>query len=441
MENKKLNWGVPEWIVVAGVLIIVSVLVLIDAKNLGSMQSIVVIISAVAAAVVTYLLLQGQKHDLDKQRKQDKEDEDNRREKDQKWEDERRKKDQLWQDERREKDLLFEQQRSLEEAKRSKDARIYSNKIAAFSAFNKAVWQENMDTRDDDKNTIINIRKELFSRVILYLSSREIDLITAILSTVQDKDFPYILSSIVNILNRNADNTLAGNNDKIEDNDDAYQKSCNALWNSFNAWLDSLNDSSIGAEAPSITPKDHTKKLKSDIQTWHFCMWSGKQLESLRNGLNELSLVEYGEYWRTDLVKKVNKGDILFLFRGNKRYAGAFLANGWRVFEYDADRNVKEITSHGIEKSVVPGEKVSISSVEEKLRLYDIYESFKNPDSTSCANVIVEPISFPESGVPNPNTTYRKTISRYYPGYAVNLLNEFIEADPGSEERINQFFE
>ena len=53
MENKKLNWGVPEWIVVAGVLIIVSVLVLIDAKNLGSMQSIVVHISSVAAAVVT----------------------------------------------------------------------------------------------------------------------------------------------------------------------------------------------------------------------------------------------------------------------------------------------------------------------------------------------------------------------------------------------------
>ena len=428
MENKKLNWGVPEWIVVAGVLIIVSVLVLIDAKNLGSMQSIVVLISSVAAAVVTYLLLQGQKHDLDARREQDKKDEE-----------ERRKDERKWQEERRQSDKEFELKMSLEDAKRSKDARIYSNKIAAFSAFNKAVWQDNLDLHEDDTQSIIGIRKELFSRVILYLSSGEIEQIANVI-TGDIKDFPYILSSIVNILNRNAENTLAGK-EKGEDNDEAYRKSCQNLWGAFNTWLDSLAESSSESEANLEVSDDNSKKIKPGIQPWHFCQWSNKQLESIRNGLNELSLVEYGENWRTELVKQVKPGDIMFLFRGNKRYAGAFVAKGWRVFEYDADRNVKEITSAGIEKVVVPGEKVSISSVEEKLKIYDFYESFKSPDSTSCANVIVEPISFPESGAPNPNTTYRKTISRYYPGYAVNLLNEFIKVDPEHKDEIEKYLD
>ena len=226
MGNKKLDWGVPEWIVVAGVLIIVAVLVLIDARDLGSMQSIVVLISAVAAAVVTYLLLQGQKHDLDKQRKQDKLDADDRR-----------KQEHDWQDERRKADKEFEQRMANEDAKRTKDARIYSNKIAAFSAFNKAVWQENMDTRDNDRETIINIRKELFSRVILYLSAGEINQIIAAISG-QEKQFPYVLSSIVNILNQNAERTLTGN-DKNEDNE--------FLLNTTDADFFTLNDNFINS--------------------------------------------------------------------------------------------------------------------------------------------------------------------------------------------------
>ena len=433
MENKEQNtkrFGPSDWIVVIGIIIVFAVLIFIDTRNMGSKQSIVVIISAVAAAVVTYLLLRGQKHDLDAQRKQDKEDEKTRR-------DEERK----WQEDRREADKEFEQRMSQEDAKRSKDARIYSNKIAAFSAFNEAVWQDNLDLHEDDTKSIINIRKELFSRVILYLSSEEIEQIANVITGDGDiKDFPYVLSSIVNILNRNAENTLAGK-DKGEDNDDAYRKSCQNLWGAFNKWLDFSAESSSESDTNPEASEDKTKKIKPGIQPWHFCQWSGKQLDSLRNGLNELSLVEYGEYWRTELVKQVKPGDIMFLFRGNKRYAGAFVAKGWRIFEYDADRNVQEVTLPGIEKAVVPGERVSISSVEEKLKVYDFYESFKNPDSTSCANVIVEPISFPESGVPNPNTTYRKTISRYYPGYAVNLLNEFIKADPKSKDKINQYFD
>ncbi|MBR1466419.1 MAG: hypothetical protein IJ607_08670 [Bacteroidaceae bacterium] len=38
-------------------------------------------------------------------------------------------------------------------------------------------------------------------------------------------------------------------------------------------------------------------------QAWHFAMFSDIQLEKLKEGINELSLVEYGEEWRTNQVK------------------------------------------------------------------------------------------------------------------------------------------
>lgn len=407
------------WIVFAGVIIIILVLALIDQRNLGSMQMIVVIISSVAAAVVTYLLLQGQKLDQDKQRELDRE-----------WEIERREREQEWQEKRQDLD-----------AKRSKDARIYSNKIAAFSAFNKAVWQDNLDYREDVDKIVSNIRTGLFSRVILYLSSKEIDEVTKAVASGPNNELSYVLSSIVNILNRNAEETLAGEKEKEKETDDAYQTSCRNLWNQFNEWLDSLAKS---AEPEIATEAASTKKLKAGIQSWHFCMWSWLQIERMRSdaSFNELSLVEYGDTWRTELVKQVKKGDLVFLFQGSKRYAGAFVAKGWRVFEYDTDRNVTEITSSpDIAKVIAPNGKVPISDVAEKLAKYDIYRSFESPDSTSCANVVVDTLSFPEKGVQNPNTTYRRTISRYYSGYAVKLLEEFMKADSEHKDDIAKYLE
>ena len=457
MKNKESKDSLEQqsrkssiWIVIAGVLIIILVLALIDIWNIGSMQSVVVVISSVAAAVVTYLLLQGQKYDEyrqreanEKRRKEERDWQEARSKTDMDWKDQRRKEEQQWEDERRRAEREWQEARSKEEAKRTENTQIYSNKIAAFSAFNEAVWKENMDTRDDDRETVINIRKELFSRVILYLSSSEIEQITNAISG-ENKQFPYVLSSIVNILNQNAENTLAGKDnveEKNEENNVAYRKGCQSLWDKFNEWLDDIAPTPSQTGVSQETGNAEKKQIKSGIQPWHFCQWSGKQLESLRNGVMELSLVEYGESWRTEMVKLVKKGDLIFLFQGSKRYAGAFEAKGWRVFEYDSDRYVREITSSGIEKVVVLGEKVPIEDVAESLKKYDIYESFRNPDSTFCANVVVDTISFPGAGVPNPNTTYRKTISRYYPGYAVNLLNEFLNADPANKEKIDQFFE
>lgn len=193
------------------------------------------------------------------------------------------------------------------------------------------------------------------------------------------------------------------------------------------------------SEVPSYEKK--ARRLKT--QAWHFCELNTEQLDYISKGGNELSLIEYGEYKRTNLVKQVKTNDVVFLFRGNWKYAGAFVAKGWRVFEYDENRNVMEYTSDGIDKVVVKGDKVSIESVKDELAKYDIYKSYLDSNSTSCANVVVDMVSFIPEGVENPNTTYRKTISRYYWEYAVRLMDKFAEkeTDQKNKDKIASLFE
>ena len=161
---------------------------------------------------------------------------------------------------------------------------------------------------------------------------------------------------------------------------------------------------------------DDSESMKE--QSWHFIMWSDEQLIRLKNGFKELSLIEYGEYWRTNLVKQVRKNDIVFLFRrGGYGYVGAYRAVGWRVFYFEEDR--EELQIFGKETPIITPEKY-LSDIKE----FDIYES-KNDGATTCANIIVEPIAFVEDGVGYPGGVYRRTISRYDTHYAWQLRKMF----------------
>ena len=116
------------------------------------------------------------------------------------------------------------------------------------------------------------------------------------------------------------------------------------------------------------------------------------------------------------------------------------------MFEYDTERNVKEITSEGIPHVLPEGNGVVNSIKDERikeiLKQYDIYGSYDD-GATSCANLVVDRLSYKPEGVQNPNTTYRKTISRYYDVYAVRLLEKFREAEkdnPDALKKIDALF-
>ena len=328
------------------------------------------------------------------------------------------------------------QQQRMGEAEKDKDVRIYSNKIDAFSRFNKAVWTESLDDDEKAVQTIGSIRTQLYSNVILYLDAAEVNEIARAIPSGKTNNFPVILSSIIGVLNRNAEKTISDAEvapGKAED----YTAACQALWNRFNEWMGAYVQSDVDEGTPAEIP------LRSlGRQAWHFSEYDTTQLEKLKGGFNELSLIEYQEYWRTSLVRQVQRGDVVFLFRGAKKYSGVFVAKGWRVFEYDADRNVTETTSDGISPVLPVGQVNSIrdEKIQAILRQYDFYESFADDTSTSCANVVVDTVSFIPDGVDNPNTTYRKTISRYYEGYAVALLEKFREVDSSNAGRIDALF-
>ena len=153
-------------------------------------------------------------------------------------------------------------------------------------------------------------------------------------------------------------------------------------------------------------------------QAWHFAMFSDIQLEKLKEGFNELSLLEYDEDWRTNLVKEIGEGDIIMLYkRGEGGYVGAFKALGWRIFYFKEDR--EEIQLFGKDKQEVTGE-ANLSDIAK----YDIYNG-KTDGASICANIIVEPIAFIPEGIGNPGSIYRRTIAKYDPHYAWILMEKF----------------
>lgn len=414
------KWAERWRFIIICTFIVVLVLVLIDITDQGSQQKVVVIISAVASAVVTYLLLHGQKQDQDEQRKADRE---------------------------------HEEKRLQEEERRSKGIQIYSNKIAAFSAFNESVWRHDFDSDDDARSVVETIRRELFSRVLLYLSVSEIVQITEEIRKAKEsktRDLPNTLACIVNVLNNNALKSLKQSVD-FSDTEGMYNTVCAELWHAFADWENMFgSDTPDEYDVPQTPDQDredsrNEKLLRKDIQAWHFCQLSSAQQNYLERGRDELSLLEYGEEWRTRLVQSVKKGDIVFLFRGNKKYSGVFKAKGWRVFKYETEddkRYVTEYVSEGIDQVLGGDERIFITpEISDILKEYDFYESFRESTSTFCSNIVVEKISYIPAGVSNPNTTYRKTISRYYSGYAVKLLDEFTNADPNSKVLIDNLFE
>lgn len=376
--------------------------------------------------------------------------------------------------------LLSYQSRSEED--KDKNVKIHENKVKSYSKFMRSLW----NVLDDGKVTseeIKTIRSKLFEDIFLYLDNEGLVSIEESINTFKNnvadvqpkdndsskgtgfyRDFAIsIASCLKNDIIDKEEEKVGLLRSSIRKEPKSKNPNMEEMWSSlefisskYPSQTDLVGEKGMAINVPAVgdnknegespvvsgddnTEQDSVRELKS--QAWHFSEWSEKQLQYLKEGGHELSLVEYDEYWRTNLVQQVMPGDVVFLFKGNWKYAGVFVAKGWRVFEYDEQRNVKELTSDGIEKAVVIGDSVPIESVKDELAKYDIYGSYLDPNSTSCANVVVDTISFIPEGVRTPNTTYRKTISRYYWEYAVRLLDEFEEVESEqNKKRIAELY-
>jgi hypothetical protein len=269
-----------------------------------------------------------------------------------------------------------------------------------------------------------------------------------------DVKMPFFFSKITGILQ---DDTKI----KEKSNDDSKNIKAgdkvivNVLWNKFQIIINALKEQEeqeIENKKKEKAKEDHEKMIDEkqdnlsinnleknkengsneehnylEQQTWHFNAWDGtqfKQLEELGEAKEyELSLVEYGEYWRTNLVKQVSEGDIIMLFRrGGYGYVGAFKAIGRRVFDFEkGEEEIQYFDDRG-RKTVKKDDELFKKDVEK----YDIYGSMKD-GATLCSNLIVECIAYVPEGVGNPGGVYRRTISRYDSHYAWLLKKRFQE--------------
>ena len=342
------------------------------------------------------------------------------------------------------KSLLASQKESEEE--KEKNIKIYEKKIVVYSVFISKLWKTMSDGYLNE-DELRDIRSEVFNKLIFYLGIDDIKKLSDEITKIKDlqtklsedkvgvnpKDSGFLVKSyseITNLLRNDIIKGLAGN--------DALKNATNELsdlWVKFGIQpvelaaekqaLDSVSsqDNNVVCPSPSTTeennevPQQDTHR-KRFVQAWHFAMWDGRQLEAIGEGkINELSLVEYEEEWRTNLVKQVEKDDIVFLFqRGGNGYIGAFKPLGWRIFDYEEKRE----TIYYFEKD----EEQTVPINEEDVKRYDIYEGYKDGASL-CANLIVDPIKYIPNGVGNPGGVYRRTISRYDAGYAETLLEWF----------------
>ncbi len=343
--------------------------------------------------------------------------------------------------------LLDNKQKSEEE--KEKNIKIYENKIAVYSEFISKLWKTMADGYLND-DELRDIRSEVFNKLIFYLGIDDIKKLSDEITSIkdlqpklsEDKEDKYSkhsgllvrsYSEITNILRNDIKKGLDGN--------DTLKNATNELsdlWTNFGIQpvelakekqafvLVTSQDNNVICPTPLTTEKNNevpsqdTHNKKGFVQAWHFAMLGDEQIKALDEGINELSLIEYEEEWRTNLMKQVGENDIVFLFRrGGYGYIGAFRPKGWRIFEYDDDEKPYE-TIHLFEKEndeIVKEEALVKADVEK----YDIYRGIKDT-ADYCSNLIVEPIIYIPEGVGNPNPVYRRTISRYDAGYAVTLM-------------------
>ena len=349
--------------------------------------------------------------------------------------------------------LLLSSQSDIDEINRKKEDEIkkeqerFNAKLKVYSDFVSKMFEAYKDN-DISAEELRDLRTQLFGKVSFYAEKNvleQIDTKMKIRKNFLDGGTALFFAEITAILQK----------DLRKDWDGTPPEKINELWASFQKIIDLIEpeedkDNTILLKQPKESSnetvydtnqeqqteelKEQPKRLKQ--QAWHFIMWGDKQLEKLKEGFTELSLVEYGEYWRTNLVKQVREGDIIMLFRrGGGGYIGAYKAIGRRVFIREDNVVTEEYLKFGEDPIVKAeeywnGEGIIYEDKEtvKHLREFDIYDSILGDGATSCANIIVEPIAFKEGGVGNPGGVYRRTISRYDSLYAGMLMQRFEKA-------------
>ncbi len=337
--------------------------------------------------------------------------------------------------------FLLQGQSSADE-KKDKNIKIYENKLEVYSEYVRRMWETISDDEELKEEEWNSLRAQTFGKLIFYLDTDAIQNLTQYVSDIDKarregtlQDIKIGFANITRLLT-----------DEIATHKHKQEADYTKLFNQFNINTSELLDNAkVEATAQPATPPaaevvaqptetpaapaiSSVYQLGNDILShgfWHFCAWnmSKQQLH-----LDTLALIEYDEQWRTDTIRRVKEGDLIFLFAaGGRGYYGVFRAKNVAgtdspalVFEVDWDYDGEDKAAYFADKE---------TEYWNKAKAFDIYDGYKD-SATSIAAINVETIYFNENGLGwNPVSTRRATIipfNQESDRYA--LLNAFDKA-------------
>ncbi len=345
--------------------------------------------------------------------------------------------------------VLLEGQSSADETK-DKNIKIYENKLDVYSQYIQQMWETICTDEELDEKEWNEIRKQTFGKLVFYLDA---DAIKELKSCIGEID------------QQRRDNKIQGIRigfakiTKLLTDDIASKKRGDAscyvdLFNKFGIDISEIQSDKeehsacaqsaaqpdtesgvsetsvipiptptpVPTEQPSISPIYQLGNSVWSHGFWHFCALNmSVQMEHL----NALVAIEYGEIWRTNNIRKVKEGDLIFLFaKGGCGYYGVFRAKNVEgtnspalVFEVDYNKYKEQEYQENKD-----------AEYKKYGEAFDIYNAFADR-ATAISAINVETVYFNKNGIGNPVATRRPTIVPFLvteDRYA--LLNAFDKA-------------
>ncbi|MDR1847406.1 MAG: YrzE family protein [Bacteroidales bacterium] len=335
------------------------------------------------------------------------------------------------------------------ESQKDKDIKIYENKIEVYSQFTSKMW-DILDIFDTGKTIIpedklVELRKICFKDLVFYLhdskqiiylseqirrlpkanSESAIDAMSKITACLQEN----IIDSkkgkkTANKAGKEFENLYKSFYINADIKEDIQMPKGNVLiiiwhfllnlYKSFYIDADKKEDIQIKQE---MANNDNTQG--KNITYWHFNALGEQQIQAFKDGNKDgnwfLSLIEYGEDWRTELLKNVKPNDVIFLFkRGGTGYIGAFkvLDTPNKIIEAKESYNQQE---------------------QNDIKKYDIYNGIDD-GATLVSCLLVQPIAYNYKGI-GCWSVRRRTIERINDDSAISFNLQKFEGNDLSEEQ------
>jgi len=290
---------------------------------------------------------------------------------------------------------------SSQQESRDKNIRIYQKKLEVYSKFNALLWSV------DDKSDFDKVKDMCMQELIFVISENKIQELTEALKSIKDnfenedkvKESYSKITAILRADLKGEDNTFESGHDKI-------LKVFNAINQNEDINNQTAEINTVHVENKSELKRPEIRQIWNDyeeskIQCWHFNAFDVKtQNDALKGGSGFLSLIEYGEDWRTERLKQVKSGDIIFLFnRGGSGYVGLYRATNTIVLRVD-NGNIY-MSMDGAEEKIIS---------DDEAKQYDIYYAIGD-GATLVSDIKVEAI-LTRNHSWNPIGTMRQTIVR-----------------------------